>query len=191
MNKKISGHSKNDEENANAFIPSWLRSTPFVFVCTTSIQFVLLGIFSRHQHYHHHHHHHHYCIPSLCRSRRLHLWPLFFLHPVSARRCTDAFLRDLIITTRQRSFGEVMFSLVFVCLFTGLGGSPCENYPWYIRSHYTGPLDMWPLPVHLTVPPASDIGPPISTDIWWQKHLTHGWQASTTHPPFFILADSS
>ena len=104
-----------------------------------------------------------------------------------------AFSWIVIITTRQRSWGKVMFSLMSVCLYVNRG-SPCHHYTWCIGTHCTdSPLALapprhqtWGLPYASPSYPGSDNwwpsletcsnlftwGPPNSTDIWWlPKHI--------------------
>ena len=98
-----------------------------------------------------------------------------------------------IITARQRSCGKVMFSLVSLCLFTG---DPSDHYLQCIGPHCTapppptsdmGPPSSSPPGHHWRLIPVPNLrvliwgsNPPISTDIWWPKHiwLASGWHAS-------------
>ena len=68
----------------------------------------------------------------------------------------------------QRSCRKVMFSVVSVCLFTGVS---CGRYPWYIGHHYTGTPSLWTW--NLTVQGPLDMGShctaPCGSDIWWPR----------------------
>ena len=66
--------------------------------------------------------------------------------------------RLFIITVRQRSWGKVMFSIVFVCQSFCPGGVPYDHYPWCFGTlqapHHTRTP---PLPLYrdLTIHPTS------------------------------------
>ena len=73
-----------------------------------------------------------------------------------------------IFTTRQRSCGKIMFSLVSVCLSVH-EGSPCDHYPWCI-----GPFCTAPPP---TTRWTSDLGPlldPSAPQVTWHLVVITG-----------------
>ena len=114
----------------------------------------------------------------------------------------------LIVTTRQRNCGKVMFSVLPVSVCLG------DHYPRCIRSHHKGNLRLWaPLyraqPGPLVMTSGGQDGRPVQTcsledppghDIWWQdqRHVqtrstedplevtfggsSHGGQAGGAHP---------
>ena len=94
---------------------------------------------------------------------------------------------DFFVTTRQRSCGKVMFSIVSVrhCVHSKGEGAPCDHYPWCIgphcitpSAHYLTPPRTWDLTVFLPSP---------TSDIWWPSLKTCSNLFTSGPPPPPVL----
>ena len=74
-------------------------------------------------------------------------------NPVLHIRCIQ--FPKSIYTSRQRSCGKVMFSVMRVCRSVCPRGSPCNHYPWtsLTRPHGQVPLQRWDMGTNLTLAP--------------------------------------
>ena len=78
------------------------------------------------------------------------------------------------IVDHQRSFGNVMFSLGSVCLFTGRGGSTYDYYPLLPIGPQTSDMGPPPSPSTPSPPNTSDMRPS-KPQPWPTLLVTSGW----------------